>query len=153
MASEKPDRRMWWWPPLFHRGESEETKQARSVVFEVMPREAVSDEYGTHVRPKWHPHIENILASMPHDAKRLHPNEPRWQHVLAPKYLTNPKARETFMQRMSESDADKAYLYYPLGAKAPNVWYEHDGRKPHENARYSIDEFEAKYGDGGKEDT
>lgn len=145
---EQSDKRLWFWRPLFHhsshRGESEETEQARSDVFEVMPREVVSDEYGT--RPKYHPHIENILRAMPHDAKRLHPNEPRWQTILAPKYLTNPKARDTFMRKMRESDADEAYLYYPLGASEPNVWYEHEGRQPHEDVRYSVEEFEEKYG-------
>lgn len=149
MASDKPDRRLWFWRPLFHKGESEQTKQARSEIFEALPREAVSDEYGT--RPKWNEHIESILRAMPNDAKRLHPSEPRWQTLLAPKYIKNPKALDAFMRRMRESDADDAYLYYPLGAKQPNVWYEHEGRQPHENARYSIEEFEAKYGDGEEE--
>ena len=148
--ADRQDKRLWWWRPLFHRGESEETKATRSELVNVMPREAVSDEYGT--RPRWDAGIEKILREMPNDAKRLHPSEPRWQTLLAPKYLKNSKARETFMRRMSESDADDAYLYFPLGAKQPNVWYEHEGRQPHENARYSIEEFEATYGDGGREE-
>jgi hypothetical protein len=138
------DKRMWFWRPLVHRHESEETKQTRSEIFDVLPRETVTDEYGT--RPKWHGHIESILKNMPPDSKRLHPDEPRWQTVLAPKYLKNPKARETFLDRMRSTDAGKAYLYFPLGSEQPNVWYEHEGRHPAEDARYSIEEFERKYG-------
>jgi hypothetical protein len=142
--NEQPDRRVWFWRPLFHKNESEKSKQARSDIFNALPRETVSDEYGT--RPKYHPAIESIFKSMPPDSKRLHPGEPRWQTLLAPKYITNQTALARFMARMRSSDANQAYLYFPLGAKEPNVWYEHAGRQPHEDARYSVAEFEQKYG-------
>lgn len=144
MTSDKPDRRLWFWRPIFHRHETEAHKTVRGEIFNALPREAVSDEYGT--RPKWNEHIESILRKMPNDAKRLHPNEPRWQTVLAPKYIRNPKALDTFMRKMRDSDADDAYLYFPLGAEQPNVWYEHEGRQPHEDVRYSVADFEEKYG-------
>lgn len=142
--SQEPDRRLWFWRPFFHKHESAATKQAKSDIFAALPRESVTDEYGT--RPKWNKHIEDIFKSMPPDSKRLHPGEPRWQTLLAPKYIKNENALARFMAKMRSTDADDAYLYFPLGADAPKVWYEHSGRHPSEDVRYSVAEFEEKWG-------
>lgn len=143
-SDKEPDRRMWWWRPFFHRNESAETKHTKAAIFSALPRESVTDEYGT--RPKWHEHIESIFQKMPPDSKRLHPGEPRWQTLLAPKYIKNENALARFLAKMRASDADDAYLYFPLGASEPNVWYEHEGYHPSENARYTVAEFEEKWG-------
>lgn len=141
---EKPDRRLWFWRPLFHRNESAETKATRAKIFGALPRETVSDEYGT--RPKYHQFIEDIFKRMPPDSRRLHPSEPRWQTLLAPKYIQNKRALSTFQARMLNTNAGKAYLYFPLGSDEPTVWFDDATRAPEEDKRYSVTEFEEKYG-------
>ena len=101
-----------------------------------LPRETVTDEYGT--RPKWDEHIEQIYKRMSNDARRLHPGEPKWQIMLAPKYIHNRIALARFLALVRESDADDAYLYYPLGANQPMVWFRDN--------RYTVAEFETRYG-------
>ena len=111
-------------------------RRVRRRIESALPHETVSNEYGT--RLKWDQFTEDTLAAMPADAKRLHPGEPKWQITLAPKYITNRLALARFLAVAKETDAEEAYLYFPIGASTPNVWYQHN--------RYTLEDFQERYG-------
>lgn len=111
-------------------------RRARQEIAAVLPNETVTDEYGT--RLKWRPEIEAIYKKMPPDSARLQSDEPRWQILLAPKYIHNRLALARFLAVVKESEAGQAYLYYPIGSQEPVVWYIDN--------RYTLAEFQEKFG-------
>lgn len=83
-------------------------------------------------------YIAEIRARSPNDAKYLHPGEIQGQRKYALKYFRNPIAKQLFIDVMEASDADEAYVYFPLGASEPNVWFIKE--------RYTIPKFEETFG-------
>jgi hypothetical protein len=130
-----PDKRKSWYFRRFGKLERR-GDNAYKQIESALPTETVTDDYGT--RPKWNDEIEAIYQRMPNDSRRLHPGELRWQVLLAPKYIRNRVALARFLALARESDAGDAYLYYPLGANKPVVWFRDN--------RYTLEDFESRYG-------
>lgn len=125
------------WFRKFGKGKPDKDRdEAYDKIAGALPEETVTDEYGT--RLSWHPEIEKIYKSMPSDSARLHPGEPKWQIMLAPKYIHNKMALARFLALVRETEAGDAYLYYPINSKEPVVWYH--------MRRFTIEEFERRYG-------
>ncbi len=116
--------------------DDKDADKALEQIGDLLPSETVTDEYGTRLR--WNEYTESIYKRMPNDSRRLQEGETRWQILLAPKYIRNRIALTRFLAVVRESDAGDAYLYYPLGAIKPVVWFR--------NSRYTLDEFDERYG-------
>ena len=112
-------------------------RESRALALRGVDAEIVEEEPGRDMCSD-NAYIAKIRARSPDDAKYLHPGEVNEQRKRAPKYFRNPQARDIFMRYMEKTEAQDAYLYFPLGADQPNVMFHND--------RYTVPEFEEVWG-------